>query len=584
MAEVQIIKPSIDAKHIENITKRTKKKKVCAYCRVSTDMEDQRTSYLSQINHYTDYIKKNKDWEFAGIYADDGITGTQIKKRDEFIRMIDDCKSGLIDIIIAKSISRFARNTVDTLNTVRMLRSLDIDVYFEKENIHTLTMDSEMFLTLYSAFAQAESESTSQNVKMGYRAKMKRGEPCGSIACYGFDWDKNTKELSINEKQAKIVRLIYQECLNGKGTTDIKFELERRGYKTSTGKTKWDPSYIVRILHNPFYCGTIVYRKSYVPDYLDHKIVINHGEVEQVVVEGRHTPLVSKEDFNTVQKILESHSLHINNSRKKGNVGVGIPKTVWGKKLKCQCGASFNKRRYHKATETKPESYGFQCYNQKNHGSYKQRVKRGLDTTDACDVPMIPEWKLKVMANKIFDDLIDNREEILKYANEIIEETIKDETIKTDIHEEITECENKINKILEKDKIIFEAFTERLISKEEFAEKRKEYSQEVESLKLKEEELRNKLGVSKDELIKRMEDLKKTLKDITSKQEELIDDNTIDRFVEMIEVHKDHFVWKFNFIDNIISLDVAKKKSSDDDLSVKKDKMTAEVGDCTSCN
>ena len=171
MAEVQIIKPSIDAKHIENITKRTKKKKVCAYCRVSTDMEDQRTSYLSQINHYTDYIKKNKDWEFAGIYADDGITGTQIKKRDEFIRMIDDCKSGLIDIIIAKSISRFARNTVDTLNTVRMLRSLDIDVYFEKENIHTLTMDSEMFLTLYSAFAQAESESTSQNVKMGYRAK-----------------------------------------------------------------------------------------------------------------------------------------------------------------------------------------------------------------------------------------------------------------------------------------------------------------------------------------------------------------------------------------------------------------------------
>ena len=195
---------------------------------------------------------------------------------------------------------------------------------------------------------------------------------------------------------------------------------------------------------------------------------------------------------------------------------------------------------------------------------------------------MIPEWKLKVMANKIFDDLIDNKEEILKYANEIIEETIKDETVKTEIHEEIAECENKISKILDKDKIIFEAFTDKLITKEEFAEKRKEYSDEVESLKSKEEELRNKLGVSKDEIIKRMEDLKKTLKDITSKQDELVDDNTIDRFVETIEVHKDHFVWKFNFIDNIISIDVAKKKSSNGDLSVKKDKMTAEVGDCTS--
>ena len=221
MADVQIIKPIIDTEHIQNYSKKAKKKKVCAYCRVSTDMEDQRTSYYSQIDHYSTMIKKNKDWEFAGVYADDGITGTQIKNRDEFIRMLDDCKLGKIDIIIAKSISRFARNTVDTLNTVRFLRTLDIDVYFEKENIHTLNMDSEMFLTLYSAFAQAESESTSMNVKMGYRAKMKRGEPCGSISCYGYNWDKNTKELSINEKEAKVVKKIFKYYINGDGSTVI---------------------------------------------------------------------------------------------------------------------------------------------------------------------------------------------------------------------------------------------------------------------------------------------------------------------------------------------------------------------------
>lgn len=157
------------------IKKRKKLKRACAYCRVSTDEEEQLTSYNSQIEYYSKMIKNDPELTFVGVYADEGITGTQMKNRDDFLRMIEDAKKGLIDVVIAKSISRFARNTVDTLNTCRLLRELNVDVYFEKENIHTLYMDSEMFLTLYSAFAQAESESTSQNVRMGYRAKMKRG-------------------------------------------------------------------------------------------------------------------------------------------------------------------------------------------------------------------------------------------------------------------------------------------------------------------------------------------------------------------------------------------------------------------------
>lgn len=315
MAEVQIIKPSIDAKHIENITKRTKKKKVCAYCRVSTDMEDQRTSYLSQINHYTDYIKKNKDWEFAGIYADDGITGTQIKKRDEFIRMIDDCKSGLIDIIIAKSISRFARNTVDTLNTVRMLRSLDIDVYFEKENIHTLTMDSEMFLTLYSAFAQAESESTSQNVKMGYRAKMKRGEPCGSIACYGFDWDKNTKELSINEKQAKVIKKIFNYYLSGDGSTVIARKLTEESIPAPAGGKIWHPGVIKDILRNVKYVGDLCGQKFFVENPISHKLLRNRGQQPMYYVSNHHEGIIDRATFDKVQDIYSSRSKTIKNGK-----------------------------------------------------------------------------------------------------------------------------------------------------------------------------------------------------------------------------------------------------------------------------
>lgn len=201
MPKVEIIK----ANNLiaEEINTDKKLKKVCTYARVSTDSEEQLTSYSSQIKYYTEKIKSNPDWKFVGIYADEGITGIQIKNRCEFQRMIDDALNDKIDIIIAKSISRFARNTVDTLNNVRLLREHNVDVFFEKENIHTLELDSEMFLTLYSAFAQAESESISQNVKMGLKSKMNRGEFVGCPECYGYNWNKQTKELEINEKKKK---------------------------------------------------------------------------------------------------------------------------------------------------------------------------------------------------------------------------------------------------------------------------------------------------------------------------------------------------------------------------------------------
>ena len=184
MAQVEIIAANLKQNVINSVKKIIKR--VCAYARVSTDSEEQLTSYSSQIKHYSEKIKSNPDWEFVGIYADEGLSGTQVKNRTEFQRMIDDALNGKIDMIIAKSISRFARNTLDTLKYVRLLREHNVDVYFEKENIHTLELDSEMFLTIYSAFAQAESESTSMNVKMVLNAKMKRGEPVGNQNCYGY--------------------------------------------------------------------------------------------------------------------------------------------------------------------------------------------------------------------------------------------------------------------------------------------------------------------------------------------------------------------------------------------------------------
>jgi len=303
----------IEANLVNNNEKIIKLKKACAYCRVSTDEEEQLTSYNSQIKHYTDMIKSDPELTFVGIYADEGITGTQMKNRDEFLRMIEDAKNKKIDVIIAKSISRFARNTVDTLNTCRLLRELNIDVYFEKENIHTLYMNSEMFLTLYSAFAQAESESTSMNVKMGYRAKMKRGEPCGSIACFGLVYDKYNKEISIDEEKAKVVRKIFDYYLLGLGSSRICRKLEEEKIPSPSGTFKWHPSVIKSILTNVKYVGDIVGQKFYVENPLTHRCVKNRGQKPKYYKRDNHPAIIDRETWDKVQEIYNNRSIVLKN-------------------------------------------------------------------------------------------------------------------------------------------------------------------------------------------------------------------------------------------------------------------------------
>lgn len=204
MSKVQIIEAQKEK--IDRTTgKVVNKMRVAAYCRVSTDSDEQMNSYQSQVSHYTELIKQNKEWDFVDIYADSGISGTKSDNRDEFQRMISDARRGLIDIIITKSISRFARNTMDTLKYVRMLKENNVAIIFEKENINTLTMNGEMLLTILSSLAQQESESLSANTKMGLKMKMKRGELVGQASCLGYDYDKKKKKLIINEEEAKVL-------------------------------------------------------------------------------------------------------------------------------------------------------------------------------------------------------------------------------------------------------------------------------------------------------------------------------------------------------------------------------------------
>ena len=275
--------------------------RVAAYCRVSTDDEEQLTSYEAQQTYYTDKIMTNRDWTMAGIFADEGITGTSARKRPEFLRMNRQCKQKKIDIILTKSISRFARNTVDCLNYIRVLRELGIAVIFEKENINTLEADSEILITMLGAFAQAESESISANVRWGKRQAMREGKAhiqYNRLYAYEKGEDGNPK---IIPEQAEVVQSIYDQYLTGASLRMIKERLESEQIPNGAGNIHWTLSSIRSILTNEKYCGDVLLQKTYVSDCISRKVIRNTGQLPMYLVQNHHEGIVDRKTFDAVQ-------------------------------------------------------------------------------------------------------------------------------------------------------------------------------------------------------------------------------------------------------------------------------------------
>ncbi len=298
----------IPAKPREEIRQTSKLLKVAAYCRVSTDDKEQKTSYEAQIQYYTNKINKNPDWQMAGIFADEGITGTQAKKRPEFLKMIRLCRQRKIDIILTKSLSRFARNTVDSLKYIRELKELGIAVISEKENINTLTAESEMLITIMSCFAQAESESISKNVSWGVRQSFKNGNvPIKYKTLLGYK--KGADGLpEIVPEEAEIVRLIYRSYLDGMSLKQIADTLNSRGLRTKHKNAAWQIEIVKSILVNEKYSGDALLQKTYVTDCITKKTRKNNGELPMYLVKNHHEPIISRADFNRVQEEMARRS------------------------------------------------------------------------------------------------------------------------------------------------------------------------------------------------------------------------------------------------------------------------------------
>lgn len=369
------------------------KLRVAAYCRVSTDSDEQATSYETQVTHYTEYITGNPEWSFAGVYADDGISGTNTKKREEFNRMITDCMDGKIDMVITKSISRFARNTLDCLKYIRQLKDRNIPVFFEKENINTLDAKGEVLLTIMASLAQQESMSLSQNVKLGLQFRYQRGEAQVNHSRFlGYTKDENGR-LVIDPEQAEVVRRIYREYLDGYSGDKIAAGLERDGILTGAGNPHWHTSTIAKILRNEKYMGDALLQKTYTVDYLSKKRIKNNGIMPQYYVENDHEAIIPKEIFMRVQdELVRRRLVKVSpNGRKHGFSS----NHVFSQMIVCgECGELF--RRVH--------------WN--NHGcrSIVWRCLSRLQSTGVvCHARTVNEEVLKKVVMQAFNELLRNK-------------------------------------------------------------------------------------------------------------------------------------------------------------------------------
>ena len=330
MAEKKVTTiPATISKSMESYSVKPKKRRVAGYARVSTDHDDQLSSYQAQVDYYTNYINKVEDWEFVGIYTDEGISATNTNRREGFKAMIADAKAGKIDLIVTKSVSRFARNTVDSLTAVRELRSIGVEIFFEKENIWTLDSKGELLITIMSSLAQEESRSISENVTWGHRKRFADGKvmiPFSNVL--GFERGKDG-ELVVNKEEAEIVRMIFRMFLEGMTPHAIAKELTKRGIKSPMGKDTWWEGTVRRMLSNEKYKGDALLQKVFTVDFLQKKLKKNEGEVQQYYVQNDHEAIISPEVFDMVQNELERRS----RDREAKYSGVSI----YSNRIKCGC-------------------------------------------------------------------------------------------------------------------------------------------------------------------------------------------------------------------------------------------------------
>ncbi len=397
MSRVTVIPAKLDRATFMPLDKPIKRR-VAGYARVSTDSEEQQTSYEAQVSYYTEYIQKRDDWEFAGVYTDQGISATNTKHRDGFNRMIADALDGKIDLIVTKSVSRFARNTVDSLTTVRKLKEKGVEVYFEKENIYTLDSKGELFITIMSSLAQEESRSISENVTWGQRKRMADGKvtmPYGRFLGYRKGEDGFPE---IVPEEAEVVKLIYKSFMEGLSYYKIAKMLMEREIPAPAGGEKWHRRTVESILTNEKYKGSALLQKKFTMDFLTKKQKVNEGEVPQYFIEDSHPPIIEPQEFELVQAEIE---------RRKGLGKEYSGSSIFSAKLVCSCcGGFFGSKVWH--STSKYRRVIWQC----NH-----KFQNG----EKCKTPHLYEDEIKKRFIEVCNRIATDKEDFIASCRQIVE-------------------------------------------------------------------------------------------------------------------------------------------------------------------
>lgn len=503
-------------------------KRVAAYCRVSTDKEDQANSFESQKRYFKEYIERNPEWKLYQIFADEGLSGTCTKKRKDFNRMIELAKLGSFDLIITKEVSRFARNTVDTLQYTRELKKIGVGVLFMNDNINTLDPDAELRLTIMSSIAQEESRKISERVKWGQRRRMEQGVVFGRDM---LGYDVKDGKMYINEEGAEIVRLIFHKYLDeGKGTFIIARELREAGIKPMR-VNEWKNTIILRILRNEKYCGDLVQKKTFTPDYLTHQKKYNHGEEDFIILRDHHEAIISRDVFERTKQELARRSPTPEQRAKHSN------RYALSGKIKCGCcGSRFVARG--KARKDGSRYKAWRCY---------ETVINGMPKMDpfgnmvGCSVhAQINDQDFMLMIQKIIQRLNMDKEYLISELTSIIKAVL--ETEKEDTPSSTTIDKNLKTLTAKKEKLM-DVYLGGEITKEEYHHMSEKYDREK-SYWIDRKEDALKKEITKGTCKQILDDIVMTIRALVlgDKQDDAFYRNLVERIVVYDRQHIEFFL------------------------------------------
>lgn len=525
---------------INNKQQANRVRRVVFYGKVSTEHEEQMYALKNQMQWYEELCRYFPNWYIVDRFTDDGITGTQTKKRPALLRMIDDARKGKFDLIVTREVSRFARNTIDCLEITRKLKNIGVEVFFVQEGIWTMESEGELNLTIRAMVAQEESRKMSERIKAGQAISRKNGVIYGSGTLLGYD--KVGKTYVINFEQAETVRLIFNLYESGLGMQTIHNELIRLGRKNAKGNVEWDTTRISRCLKNTIYKGVIGYNKTYRNNYLEQKIVVNRDESKHIYVKGDFEPIISEEQWEHCRHIRESRvvvrAVNSGEETKLVKMTSRATKNVWTNKLRCRCGSSMRMNKWHKRKDgVRPT--GYKCYNQLNCGVDKIAE---VNRTGFCNMKSICGWKLELMALFVLRRLFRIKEIFDRAAKILSGRMFVD---KNDKRTKISEYEDKLKRLSEKLERLLEMRADGELDKDKYmlmkSETEANIQQTKQELLVYEREDDAKKPYSKEEISKYLSSI---LNDKTIK----IDDDLIDILVKNIKVVSDNeFLWVVDF-------------------------------------